>query len=120
MVLNPDVTVRSRGVIEKCSFCVQRIQEAKLSAKKDNRELKDGEFRVACQSACPADAITFGNSYDDTSAVVSEAKDERTFGILEEFHWVPSIFYKTKVRNKDKADHKNEEALDIMDLYNYK
>ncbi len=120
MVLNPDVTVRSRGVIEKCSFCVQRIQEAKLTAKKGNRELKDGEFRVACQSACPADAITFGNSYDETSAIVHEAKDERTFGILEEFHWVPSVFYKTKVRNKDKADHKNEEALDIMDLYNYK
>jgi len=120
MVLNPDVTVRSRGVIEKCSFCVQRIQEAKLTAKKESRELKDGEFRVACQSACPADAITFGNSYDDSSAVVKEAKDERTFGILEEFHWVPSVFYKTKVRNKDKADHKNEEALDIMDLYNYK
>ncbi len=120
MVLNPDVTVRSRGVIEKCSFCVQRIQEAKLGAKKENRELKDGEFRVACQSACPADAITFGNSYDENSAVVHEAKDERTFGILEEFHWVPSVFYKTKVRNKDKADHNNEEALDIMDLYNYK
>ncbi len=50
---------------------------------------------------------------------MAEAKDERTFGILEEFHWMPSVMYKTKVRNKDKADHKNEEALDIMDLYNY-
>jgi molybdopterin-containing oxidoreductase family iron-sulfur binding subunit len=119
MVLNPDVTVRSRGVIEKCSFCVQRIQEAKLTAKKGNRELKDGEFRVACQSACPAEAITFGNNYDETSKLMAEAKDERTFGILEEFHWMPSVMYKTKVRNKDKADHKNEEALDIMDLYNY-
>ncbi len=119
MVLNPDVTVRSSGVIEKCSFCVQRIQEAKLSAKKDNRELKDGDFRVACQSSCPAEAITFGNNYDDTSKLMHEVRDERTFGILEEFHWLPSVLYKTKVRNKDKADHKNEEALDIMDLYNY-
>lgn len=120
MVLNPDVTVRSRGVIEKCSFCVQRIQEAKLTAKKENRELKDGDFRVACQSGCPADAITFGNVYDENSMITKEAQDERTFGILEEFHWVPSVMYKTKVRNKDKADHHNEEALDIMDLYNYK
>ena len=120
MVLNPDVTVRSRGVIEKCSFCVQRIQEAKLTAKKESRELKDGEFRVACQSACPADAIVFGNNYDETSMLMNENRNERTFGILEEFHWVPSVVYQTKVRNKDKADHKNEEALDIMDLYNYK
>ncbi|MFI5171556.1 MAG: TAT-variant-translocated molybdopterin oxidoreductase [Chitinophagales bacterium] len=118
MVLNPDVTVRSRGVIEKCSFCVQRIQEAKLSAKKENRELKDGDFRVACQSSCPAEAITFGNNYDETSMLMHEIKDERTFGILEEFHWLPSVLYKTKVRNKDKADHKNEEALDIMNLFN--
>jgi molybdopterin-containing oxidoreductase family iron-sulfur binding subunit len=120
MVLNPDVTVRSRGVIEKCSFCVQRIQEAKLIAKKENRELKDGEFRVACQSACPADAIVFGNNYDDASMLMHENKNERTFGILEEFHWLPSVMYQTKIRNKDKADHNSEDALDIMDLFNYK
>ncbi|MEZ5014296.1 MAG: TAT-variant-translocated molybdopterin oxidoreductase [Chitinophagales bacterium] len=120
MVLNPDVTVRARGVMEKCSFCVQRIQEAKLAAKKENRPLQDGEFRVACQSACPADAITFGNVYDENAAISVAARDARTYGILEEFHWMPSVLYKVKVRNKDKADHHNEEALDIMDLYNYK
>ncbi|HMX04547.1 MAG TPA: 4Fe-4S dicluster domain-containing protein, partial [Chitinophagales bacterium] len=120
LVLNPDVTVRSRGVIEKCSFCVQRIQDAKLTAKKEGRELADGEIRTACQSGCPADAIVFGNNYDEKSAITTETMDERTFGILEEFHWLPSVTYKTKVRNKDKADSHGTEALDIMDLFNYK
>jgi len=120
LVLNPDVTVRSRGVIEKCSFCVQRIQDAKLTAKKAGRELADGEIRTACQSGCPADAIVFGNNYDEHSMLTKEAMDDRTFGILEEFHWLPSVTYKTKVRNKEKADVKADQALDIMDLYNYK
>lgn len=120
LVLNPDVTVRSRGVIEKCSFCVQRIQDAKLTAKKEGRELADGEIRTACQSGCPADAIVFGNNYDEHSMLTKESMDERSFGILEEFHWVPSITYKTKVRNKEQADVKADQALDIMDLYNYK
>lgn len=120
LVLNPDVTVRSRGVIEKCSFCVQRIQDAKLTAKKEGRELADGEIRTACQSGCPADAIVFGNNYDENSMLTKASMDDRSFGILEEFHWVPSITYKTKVRNKEKADVKSDKALDIMDLYNYK
>ncbi len=121
MVLNPDVTVRSRGVIEKCSFCVQRIQEGKLTAKKDGRQLRDGEIKVACESACPADAIVFGNVYDENSQVSQQHKNERTFGILEENHWLPSVLYQTKVRNKKRQDHTNNEVpLDIMDLYNYK
>ncbi len=62
MVLNPDVTVRSRGVIEKCSFCVQRLQEGKLKAKKAGRELEDSDVKTACQQACAADAIVFGNA----------------------------------------------------------
>lgn len=120
MVLNPDVTVRSRGVMEKCSFCVQRIQEAKLQAKKEDRQLRDGDIRTACQSSCPADAIVFGNLYDDTSTVSLQHADERAYGVLEEEHWVPSVMYLTKVRNKEKADHENGIRLDIMDLYNYK
>lgn len=122
MVLNPDVTVRSRGVIEKCSFCVQRIQEGKLSAKKESRKLRDGEIRTACQSACPADAIVFGNMFDENTEVYKLNHSERAYGIIEEMHWLPSVLYLTKVRNKDKSDHVHEqgEGLDeIMDLYNY-
>lgn len=120
MVLNPDVTVRSRGVIEKCSFCVQRIQESKLTAKKENRQLRDGEIRTACQSACPADAIVFGNMFDETTEVYKLNTSERAYGVIEENHWLPSVLYMTKVRNKDAADHVHAERLDIMDLYNYK
>ena len=122
MVLNPDVTIRSRGVIEKCSFCVQRIQEGKLTAKKESRQLKDGEIRTACQSACPADAIVFGNMFDASSSVYQLNTSERAYGIIEENHWLPSVLYLTKVRNKDKAEHVHEEGeglREIMDLYNY-
>ncbi|MFN0274296.1 MAG: TAT-variant-translocated molybdopterin oxidoreductase [Chitinophagales bacterium] len=119
MVLNPDVTVRSRGVIEKCSFCVQRIQEAKLTAKKQNRQLVDGDIRTACQNACPAEAITFGNMFDEESAVYKLNNDDRAFGVIEENHWLPSVLYMTKVRNKDAGDHVHDKALDIMNLYNY-
>src|SRR4028119_2075475 len=69
MVLNPDVTVRSRGVMEKCTFCVQRLQEGKLNAKKEGRPVRDGEARTACQQACPTDAILFGNVNDKTSNI---------------------------------------------------
>ncbi|MFN3939147.1 MAG: 4Fe-4S dicluster domain-containing protein, partial [Chitinophagales bacterium] len=119
MVLNPDVTVRSRGVIEKCSFCVQRIQEAKLTAKKENRQLADGDIRTACQNACPADAIVFGNMFDEKTEVHQLNTSERAYGVIEENHWLPSVLYLTKVRNKDAADHVHAERLDIMDLYNY-
>ena len=106
MVLNPDVTVRSRGVMEKCSFCVQRIQEAKLYAKMDGRPMADGDVKTACQAACTTGAITFGNMYDNASQVyqLSEAND-RAFRVIEEFHTLPSVTYLTKVRNKKPADH---------------
>jgi len=106
MVLNPDVTVRSRGVMEKCSFCVQRIQESKLSAKMDGRALIDGDIKTACQTACATGAITFGNLYDNSSQVyqLSENND-RAFRVIEEFHTLPSVTYLTKVRNKKPADH---------------
>ncbi|MBC8172654.1 MAG: TAT-variant-translocated molybdopterin oxidoreductase [Chitinophagales bacterium] len=128
MVLNPDVTVRSRGVIEKCSFCVQRIQDGKLAAKKENRQLRDREVRMACESACPADAIVFGNMFDNNSEVYKLNNDDRTYGVIEENHWLPSVLYLTKVRNKEAEDHHHDQALtidvdgkekDIMNLYNY-
>ncbi len=102
MVLNPDVTVRAKGVIEKCSFCVQRIQDRKLNAKKDGRQLRDGEIKTACQQTCPADAITFGDMNDPNSKVSKLLKDARQYGLLEELHTLPSVVYLSKVRNKDK------------------
>ncbi len=100
MVLNPDVTVRSRGVMEKCSFCVQRIQDAKLTAKREHRPLKDGDVTVACQQSCPAEAIVFGDMNDPESKISKMGKDERNYAVLEELHVLPSIQYQTKVRNK--------------------
>jgi MoCo/4Fe-4S cofactor protein with predicted Tat translocation signal len=104
MVLNPDVTIRSRGVIEKCSFCVQRLQEGKLKAKKENRPLKDMEdVRTACQQACPADAIVFGNA-NDKESLISKTREEnefRVFYALEELHVLPNVNYLAKVRNTE-------------------
>jgi molybdopterin-containing oxidoreductase family iron-sulfur binding subunit len=103
MLLNPDVTVRSRGVMEKCSFCVQKLQAAKLDAKKENRILKDGEAKTACQMACSADAIVFGNAHDKDSALnkVRNENVQRSFYVLEQLHVLPNITYLAKVRNTD-------------------
>jgi molybdopterin-containing oxidoreductase family iron-sulfur binding subunit len=102
MVLNPDVTVRTRGVIEKCSFCVQRIQAGKLSAKKEGRTLNDQDVTTACQASCPADAITFGDINDKNSAVHQAFfENPRNYYIFEEQHFLPSVGYQVKVRNKD-------------------
>jgi molybdopterin-containing oxidoreductase family iron-sulfur binding subunit len=104
MVLNPDVTVRSRGVMEKCSFCVQRLQDAKLTAKKEGRPVKDGEARTACQQACASGCIVFGNVNDPESQISKIRKQEqkeRTFYVLEQIHTLPNINYLSKVRNTD-------------------
>lgn len=101
MVLNPDVTVRSRGVMEKCSMCIQRIQEAKLTAKKEGRELKDGEIKLACQQSCSSDAIVFGDLMDPDSKISQMVKDPRNFTVLEELNIKPRLSYLTKIRNKE-------------------
>jgi MoCo/4Fe-4S cofactor protein with predicted Tat translocation signal len=105
MVLNPDVTVRSRGVIEKCSFCVQKLQAAKLTAKKENRTLVDGDAKTACQTACPTNAIVFGNSHDAASAVSKSRTDNknRMFYVIEQIHTLPNVSYLAKVRNTDEV-----------------
>jgi len=100
MVLNPDVTIRAKGVIEKCSFCVQRIQDKKLDAKKENRMIADGEVVPACAQACPAQAIVFGNLNDKQSMISKYYADERNYHLLEEIHTLPSVGYLTKVKNK--------------------
>ncbi len=101
LVLNPDVTVRQRGVVEKCTFCVQRIQEKKLEAKAENRELRDGEILTACQQSCPTDAIQFGNLLDKNSEVSKSNDTGRMYHLLESLHTLPSTSYLTKVRNKE-------------------
>jgi MoCo/4Fe-4S cofactor protein with predicted Tat translocation signal len=103
MVLNPDVTVRERGVVEKCSFCVQRIQEKKLQAKLENRILEDNEIKTACMQACPAGAIVFGNLNDKNSRVSKLLEDPRKYNLLEELHTLPSIGYLTKVWNDEES-----------------
>ncbi|WMJ74915.1 TAT-variant-translocated molybdopterin oxidoreductase [Cytophagaceae bacterium ABcell3] len=106
MVLNPDVTVRSRGVMEKCSMCVQRIQEGRLHAKRERRRPVDGEIVTACAGACPTDAIVFGDLNDKESQVyktIAEQNKERSFTVLEEINVRPNIAYLTKIRNINKA-----------------
>lgn len=112
MVLNPDVTVRSRGVMEKCTFCVQRIQEGKLTAKKEKRRPVDGEINTACASSCPSEAIVFGDLNDPNSKVAKllsmeyyedgskSAKEDRAYHVLEEINVQPNVYYLTKIRNK--------------------
>lgn len=102
MVLNPDVVVRSRGVMEKCSMCVQRIQEGKLDAKKLEAPLKDGAIKTACQQSCPTNAIYFGDLNDEKSEIAILRKEEeegRNYFILEELGIKPTVSYLTKVRN---------------------
>lgn len=110
MVLNPDVTVRSRGVIEKCSFCVQRLQEAKLNAKKENRVLADGDAKTACMTACPTDAIVFGNVHDKESRIAKtrEENEQRLFYVIEQLHTLPNVNYLAKIRNTDELIEEEE------------
>ncbi|WP_317898562.1 TAT-variant-translocated molybdopterin oxidoreductase [Aurantibacillus circumpalustris] len=101
MVLNPDVVVRSRGVMEKCSMCQQKLQAGKLEAKKAGMPVKDGAIKTACQSACSTDAIIFGDLNDSESQVTKERNDERTYFLLEDVGIKPTTSYKVKVRNQD-------------------
>jgi molybdopterin-containing oxidoreductase family iron-sulfur binding subunit len=101
MVLNPDVTVRTRGVIEKCSFCVQRIQEGKLTAKKEGRAIMDNDVRTACQTSCPTGAIVFGNLNNPESEVSKKtaAAGALAYKVLEEINVRPGVNYSAKIHN---------------------
>ena len=103
MVINPDVTVRSRGVMEKCSMCIQMTQKTILDAKRDGRVIKDGEFATACSNACTSGALAFGDINDHSSEVYKQKKDDRMYHLLESVGTKPNVFYQTKVRNTKEA-----------------
>jgi molybdopterin-containing oxidoreductase family iron-sulfur binding subunit len=96
---NPDVTVRERGVMEKCTFCVQRIRQAEIAAAGEGRALRGDEVRTACQQACPTDAIVFGSLTEPGSEVVRRRESARAYAALEEFGTEPRVRYLARVRN---------------------
>ena len=95
--LNPDVTVRSRGIMEKCTFCVQRVRRGELDADREGRELRDGDIQPACAQACPTDALMFGDVKDPQSRVSQFANDKRAFHLREQLGTEPNVIYLSKV-----------------------
>ncbi len=102
LMRNPEVTIRSRGVMEKCTYCTQRISAARIEAEKDGRRVQDGEVVTACQSVCPTDAITFGDMSDEKSKVAATKKDHRTYILLNELNTQPRTTYMAGLKNQNK------------------
>lgn len=104
MVLNPDITVRHRGVMEKCTMCIQRIQEKRILSRNENRQIREGEVKTACQQSCPGDAIVFGDLNNPESEIAKKVQDPRYYRAIEELGIAPRVGYMTKVRNKTREE----------------
>lgn len=102
LMRNPEVSIRSRGVMEKCTYCTQRISAARIEAEKDGRKIRDGEVVTACQSACPTNAITFGDMHDKDSAIAKIKKDHRDYKLLNELNTQPRTTYLAGLKNQNK------------------
>ncbi|MBI2815792.1 MAG: TAT-variant-translocated molybdopterin oxidoreductase [Acidobacteria bacterium] len=111
LALNPDVTVRSRGVMEKCTFCVQRIEAARIESRRHGAaKIADGQVQTACQQSCPAQAIVFGDLNDPNSRIAQMARNPRRFAVLEEFNFRPAVNYLAVVRNRESEITKEAKA----------
>jgi Fe-S-cluster-containing dehydrogenase component len=108
LMRNPEVSVRSRGVMEKCTYCVQRIQNAKIQAELENRKVQDGEIVTACQAVCPTDVIVFGDINDPKSRVSRLKADQRSYGVLEELNTKPRTSYLAHLKNPNPEIKKPE------------
>jgi molybdopterin-containing oxidoreductase family iron-sulfur binding subunit len=108
LLRNPDVTVRQRGVMEKCTYCVQRINASRITAEKEGRKIRDGEIVTACQQVCPSQAIVFGNINDTSSRVHHWKEDHRNYGLLADLNTRPRTTYLGKLRNPNPALEKKE------------
>ncbi len=114
LMRNPEVTVRSRGVMEKCTYCTQRISAARIEAEKEDRPIRDGEVVTACQAACPTDAIIFGNMHDENSQIAKTKKDHRNYILLNELNTQPRTTYLAALKNQNREMpdyHSREKAV---------
>ena len=103
LLANPNVTVRQKGVMEKCNYCIQRVNRARMDAERENRPLRDGEITTACQQVCPTEALVFGDINDPTSKVAKLKAEQLNYGLLEELNTRPRTTYLAKLTNPSTA-----------------
>lgn len=119
LVLNPEVTVRGRGVMEKCTYCIQRVEAGKIQARKEGRMIQDGDVKTACQTACPTRAIEFGNIADATSKVAVARGDIRSYGMLPQLRVKPRTTYMSRIRNVHPRLMTSKQVYDLQHLHEH-